>query len=348
MPNVSQTNRMAGVLTHLSPRPISDERPTTRLIDDTCITIDVKNERTRLYNTDQLEGAGYGSLDSVAAEDVFSLAASLPPPATAAGQHVAMRFRVLEHLRADIDPYRATIPLICYCFMTGYIDTVSFSACFSWCAFQTGNTILLGLAIARLFTGPEIDAAMRMQDKHALVSFLSFLAGGALGRFTNIENSSIFGAKKRAWLFLATLATALLTLAGSIFANASKPDVFTTDRGEAGWTDMFGFLALGCISASMGLQAIVATRLGSHFATSVVLTTIWVQIVSEPSIIKLNRRMLARDSWLLAVLFVLIGGIVGHALGNTIGDSSTLAMGAGIRVLIAILWLFAPAAVVNE
>ncbi|KZV80260.1 hypothetical protein EXIGLDRAFT_733362 [Exidia glandulosa HHB12029] len=277
-----------------------------------------------------------------------SSAASLPPPAIAAHQPVAMRFRVLEHLRADIDPHRATFPLIWYCFMTGYIDSISFSACFIWCAFQTGNTIQLGLAIARLFSGPVLDTAMRMPDKQALVSLLSFLAGGALGRFTNIENSSIFGAKKRAWLFLATLASALLTLAGCLFANASNAGVFATDRGEPAWTDVFGFLALGCISASMGLQAVVGTRLGSHFATSVVLTTIWVQIMSDPNLFKLNRRMLARDSRLLAVLFLLIGGIVGRALMNTIGDSSTLAIGAGIRALIAIFWLFVPAAAVKE
>lgn len=76
---------------------------------------------------------------------------------------------------------------------------------------------------------------------------------------------------------------------------------------------------------------------------SVVLTTIWVQIMSDPDMLRLNRRSLARDSRLLAVLFLLIGGIVGRALMNTIGDSSTLAIGAGIRVLIAIFWLFVPA-----
>lgn len=74
-----------------------------------------------------------------------------------------------------------------------------------------------------------------------------------------------------------------------------------------------------------------------------VLTTIWVQIMSDPDMLRLNRRSLARDSRLLAVLFLLIGGIVGRALMNTIGDSSTLAIGAGIRVLIAIFWLFVPA-----
>lgn len=133
-----------------------------------------------------------------------------------------------------------------------------------------GNTIQLGLAIARLFSGPVLDTAMRTPDRQALVSLLSFLAGGALGRFTNIPNSSIFGAKRRAWLFLATMASALLTLAGCLFANASQDGVFASDRGSPAWTDAFGYAALGCISASMGLQAVVGTRLGSHFATCAV------------------------------------------------------------------------------
>ncbi|EJD44874.1 hypothetical protein AURDEDRAFT_114228 [Auricularia subglabra TFB-10046 SS5] len=280
-------------------------------------------------------------------QEVKSSSDQLPPPATAQQEPLPMRFRVLEHLRADVDPERAAFPMIWFCFMTGYIDSISFSACFIWCAFQTGNTIQLGLAIARLFSGPVLDTSMRTPDKQALVSLLAFLAGGALGRFTNIDNS-FFGPRRRAWLFLGTLASAFMTLAGCLFANASQDGVFASDRGDPAWTDVFGYVALGCISASMGLQAVMGTRLGSHFATSVVLTTIWVQIMSDPKLFSLNRRSIARDSRLLAVLFLLIGGIVGRALMNTIGDSSTLAIGAGIRALIAICWLFVPAKQVKQ
>ncbi|KIM86880.1 hypothetical protein PILCRDRAFT_290466 [Piloderma croceum F 1598] len=46
---------------------------------------------------------------------------------------------ILTHLKGDVDPAQATGPLLAYCFMTGLIDSVSFSAIFVWCGFQTGN-----------------------------------------------------------------------------------------------------------------------------------------------------------------------------------------------------------------
>lgn len=271
-------------------------------------------------------------------------ATALPHPATAAQQPASKLSRFLEHLRADVNPDKASFPLVWYCFMTGFVDAVSFSACFIWCAFQTGNTIQLGLAIARLFSGPVHDTHFRIADQQALVSVLTFLGGASIGRMTNMTTSSYFGPRRRAWLVLATLIMAMFSLAACLLAHASKGGDFASDRGNPAWTDACGFAALGFISASMGLQAAVGTRLGSHFATSVVLTTIWVQIVNDPNLHKLNRRMLARDSRLLAVLCLLIGGIVGRALIDTIGDSSTLAIGTGIRVIIAFCWLFVPAA----
>lgn len=259
-----------------------------------------------------------------------------------------MRFRILEHLRADVDPDKASFPLILCCFMTGLVNSVSFSMCFIWCAFQTGNTIQLGLAIARLFNGPLLDMNFPIADQQALVSVLTFLGGASLGRFTNLTKSSFFGPRRRAWLFIATLMTAFFSLAASLLARASRDGVFSNDRGDAGWTDAFGFAALGFASASMGLQAVVGTRLNSHYSTSVVFTTIWVQVINDPNLLKFNKRVAARDNKLLAVLFLLLGGIVGRALMNTIGESSTLVIGAGIRVLIALSWLFVPAEVVKE
>lgn len=70
------------------------------------------------------------------------------------------RSSILTHLKGDVDPEQATAPLVAYCFMTGMMcvnhfifivsihcltvlainrDSVSFSAIFVWCGFQTGN-----------------------------------------------------------------------------------------------------------------------------------------------------------------------------------------------------------------
>jgi len=255
--------------------------------------------------------------------------------------------RLLRHLGTDVDLELSSWPMMAYCFMTGYIDSVSFTACFIWCAFQTGNTIQLGLAIARLFSGPIHDTALRTPDKQALISLCAFLIGATFARPANLE-SRFFNNRRRGWLALATFFQALLSMGGCLAARASTTGSIADSRGDPVWTDAPGLVALAMISASMGLQAAIGNRLGSHFATSVVLTTIWIQIMGDKQLLRPDRRVAARDRRILAVLFLFVGGIAGRALINTIGASSTIAIGAGIRVLISIGWLFVPDAKPKE
>ena len=56
-------------------------------------------------------------------------------------------------------------------------DAISFTAVFVWCGFQTGNTVQLALAIARLFSPGNKDFTFHMADRQALVSLLTFLGG---------------------------------------------------------------------------------------------------------------------------------------------------------------------------
>jgi len=101
-----------------------------------------------------------------------------------------------------------------------------------------------------------------MPDRQALVSLASFLGGSFLGRV-----GDRFGAKSRGWLALGTLLQAGLTMAASLCALYAHEDGFADSRGDPSWTDTKGFLALAFASASMGLQALLGTRIGAHFAT---------------------------------------------------------------------------------
>jgi hypothetical protein len=103
------------------------------------------------------------------------------------------------YLMADVNPDLSTVPLAAYCFMTGFMyvlfscssemksfynirfssfsDVVCFSAIFVWCGFQTGNTLQLGLALARLFQDGGRDTHFHIADRQALCSVLTFLGG---------------------------------------------------------------------------------------------------------------------------------------------------------------------------
>jgi hypothetical protein len=245
----------------------------------------------------------------------------------------------MQYLMSEVDPVQATFPLASYCFMTGFIDAVTFSAIFVWCGFQTGNFIQLGLALARLFDGPrgKRDHTFHRADQQALTSLVTFNAGASLGRI-----GDKMGYATRLWLFLGTFIQALLTMAGAIsIYKAHQPSVAAA-RDEPSWTDARTYVGLGFLSASLGLQGIMAKRLNTQFATTVVLTTVWVELMTDPNLFNFRHFVVSRDHKIIAASTLFIGGFCGRALTQSIGAGGTLGIGVGFRVIIAISWLFVP------
>ncbi|KAI0042609.1 hypothetical protein FA95DRAFT_1499878 [Auriscalpium vulgare] len=242
-------------------------------------------------------------------------------------------------LLTDVEPDLSTIPLTAFCFMTGFIDAVSFSAVFVWCAFQTGNTLQLALALARLFEGKpgHRDESFHIADKQALTSLLTFLFGAFLGRI-----GDRIGARTRAWLVLGTFMQALLTMGGAIALWKSGQGSVASDRGNPSWTNACTYAALGLISASMGLQGIMGKRVNTQFATTIVLTTVWCELMADPKLFMMRRWIPSRDHKVMGIVALFIGGFTSRAILQSIGSPAALGIGTGLRVLIAASWLFVP------
>ncbi|KAH7096365.1 hypothetical protein BKA62DRAFT_512954 [Auriculariales sp. MPI-PUGE-AT-0066] len=321
--------------------------------------------------------------------------------------------RVVAHLRSNVDPQRSVWPLAGFCFMTGFTDAVTYTTAFVWAAFQTGNTIQLSLALGRLVSPSGQEPRFQPSDGQAICSLLSFLLGSALGHFANLETiltngdakappswRNSFGPKRRAWLILGTLLTSLLTMAAALCAWASAKetgrgglrlsnvptylvltnsefvDTLPISKDAPLWGDATGFVVVGFLSCSMGLQAVMATGIDSAFATSVVLTGIWVQLVSDPvwlapkleafwPLTKTTSKprptspllsstspapssptliqtapLPALPSRALAIFALFVGGFVGRVLlGSSLGVAGTIGIGAGLRLVVAALWI---------
>ncbi|TDL19566.1 hypothetical protein BD410DRAFT_791947 [Rickenella mellea] len=246
---------------------------------------------------------------------------------------------IKKYLLADVDPALSTPPLAAYCFMTGFIDAISFSAVFVWCGFQTGNTVQLSLALARLFSPGNRDSSFHIADRQALCSLLSFISGAFIGRL-----GDKIGAKTRAWLSLGTFIQALLSMAAAIAAWKGGQGSIADNRGDPAWTNALGFVALGFASASVGLQGIMGKRVNTQFTTTVVLTTVWCELMADPQLFT-RGYLISRDHKLLAIFSLFLGGFVGRALLDQVGSAGAFGIGTGFRVLIAISWLWVPAKV---
>ncbi|KAH8825257.1 hypothetical protein DL96DRAFT_1612495 [Flagelloscypha sp. PMI_526] len=214
------------------------------------------------------------------------------------------RNAVWTYLSGNVDPAQCTAPLSAFCFMTGFIDAISFSAVFVWCGFQTGNFAQLALALGRLWeVRPDgtRDQTFHMPDQQALCSLLTFNLGAfLLGRL-----GDQIGSKKRVWLVFGTLVQALMTMAAALCLWKSGQGSIASDRGDPSWNNTLTFIVLG-------VQGIMGKRINSQFGTTIVLTTIW------------YHRLIAA-----ATLFL---GAFPGALG----------VGTGIRVLMALSWAFVP------
>ncbi|KAK7059714.1 Aldedh domain-containing protein [Favolaschia claudopus] len=251
------------------------------------------------------------------------------------------RLTFWQHLDTDVDPAGATGPLAAFCFMTGFIDAISFSAIFVWCGFQTGNFAQLALALARLWepnpNGPGRDSAFHIADKQAITSLLAFNLGAFFGRV-----GDRMGAHKRHWLVLSTFVQVLLTMAAALTIWKSGQGSIAAIRGDPSWNNALTFVGLAFMSASLGVQGIVGKRLNTQFTTTIVLTTVWVELVTDPRLFNLRQKVITRDHKLIAAVALFVGAFTGRALLGQIGAAGALGVGAGVRVLIMLAWIVIP------
>lgn len=82
-------------------------------------------------------------------------------------------------------------------------------------------------------------------------------------------------------------------------------------------------------------------RLNTQFATAVVLTTVWVELVNDPFLFAL-RRVNTRDHKAMSILAVFLGAFISKALVDKIGSGGTLGIAAGLRFIGAWAWLAVP------
>ncbi|OAX34255.1 hypothetical protein K503DRAFT_803733 [Rhizopogon vinicolor AM-OR11-026] len=245
--------------------------------------------------------------------------------------------RLKRYFLAEVDAQRSTLPLTGYCFMTGVINAVIFSAIFIWCGSQTGNTIQLPLAVARLLNGKH-DYSLHLVERQALCSLVTFM----FGVFIGARLGDMMGFKTRAWLFMGTFIQALFTMASAILMWEDRERSLADALDNPAWSNTLSFLFTGFLSASMGLQGVMAKRVDTHFSTTVALTVTWCELISNPKLLHVRRLVTSRDHQILTVACFAAGGFAGRVLLDKIGSANTLGIGAGIRLIIGVWWLFIP------
>jgi len=131
-------------------------------------------------------------------------------------------------------------------------------------------------------------------------------------------------------------------MGGAIALWKSHEGSVASGRDVPSWTKAGTYACLGLISASMGLQGIMGKRVNTQFATTIVLTTVWCELMADPKLF-VFRPVPSRDHKILGIAALFIGGFCSRAILQAIGSPASLGIGAGIRVVIAFSWFFVPA-----
>lgn len=265
---------------------------------------------------------GYGTInENSSPDDIARNSHNEQSPLLAKNKSSQRSTRLSRYLKQDIDRSWADLILLLSYVITGLLDS---SAVFIWGSFvsmQTGNTVYLGLGLVAPSEGT------RWIRSGTSIGFFCF---GSLV-FSRFHR---YFSPKRRWVLLASF-TAQLIL---VTAAAIIVHVDTEKGGDLRWEVL---VPLALVAFQSSGQAVTSRALQYNSLTSVVLTSIYCDLFSDPLILagltqndERNRRAAAP---VLLLLGAVIGGLWAH---SSVGLAGALWTAATLKIVIILTWCF--------
>lgn len=229
--------------------------------------------------------------------------------------------RVSKYLKQDIDRSWADLILLLSYVITGLLDS---SAVFIWGSFvsmQTGNTVYLGLGLVAPSEGT------RWIRSGTSIGFF------CLGSFFFSRFHRYFSPKRR-WVLLASFSAQLvLVLTAAIIVH-----VDTERGGDLRWEVL---VPLALVAFQSSGQAVTSRALQYNSLTSVVLTSIYCDLFSDPLIMAGLTQNDERNRRAAAPVLLLVGAMIGGLWAHSpVGLSGALWTAATMKIIIIFSWCF--------
>ncbi|CAD2213756.1 Protein of unknown function (DUF1275), putative [Angomonas deanei] len=229
--------------------------------------------------------------------------------------------KVHQYMDNELDPKHADALLLLSYVATGLVDSCAVRTWGSFVSMQTGNTVYIGLGLAAL-DQPDQESNRRW------IKSLSSLVCFGFGTFCFSRYHAKFHERRR-WVltlsFLVQLVCVLIAYGvvrgGAYYAQEMEK------RPPLHWQVI---VPIALVSFQSSAQALVSRALGFRSLTSVVLTSIYIDIFSDPDLFTLAWRGHAeRNRRLFAPLLLLCGAF----LGGQWAESDTGMAGALLSVV---------------
>ncbi|TQV97171.1 DUF1275 domain-containing protein [Cordyceps javanica] len=274
----------------------------------------VKVEVTAEYAADPV-ASGHSSDDE-------HLQASLKTTST------PLRSGVVAHFTSDIRPTLfAELQLLLLTFCTGIQDATTFPDYHCFASNQTGNTVLLCLAIVfpqsngDLFIIPNIGMALGL-----------FLGAGWLTG----QLGHVVGPRRRWWLILCNLIqTALVFVAAAVQYKYG-----VSDRGSS------ALAVIGLLASASGSQVVQSRSLAMTEISTAMATAAWVDLIIDQKLFAVNNRPRTRR---VAFLVALVTGcLIGALIYREVGSPTAIAVSGAGKFLVTLMFIFTNAEKVQE
>lgn len=225
-----------------------------------------------------------------------------------------------RHFGANVSKNWADLVLLFCYIITGLLDS---SAVFIWGSFvsmQTGNTVYLGLGVVAPSEG--------VRWVKALVSIASF----CIGSFFFARFHRFLGGRKR-WVLIAsyTFQLSLIVLAALIVTFGHDE---SDDKERLHWQVL---VPLGAVAFQSSGQAVTSRVLQYGGLTSVVLTSNYCDLFSDPNLVSLNN--VERNRRFAAPILLLAGAMLGGVWAHSsIGLAGALWTAAALKAAVVVAW----------
>lgn len=223
----------------------------------------------------------------------------------------------------------AELELLLLTFNIGIQDAATFSDYRCFASNQTGNTVMLALAV----TAQGGSTADLFILANIAISLPMFLAGAFI---TGQLGNHVVGPRIRAWLIWTNFLQTMMVFCAAII----QIKVGRQSQGPA---------ALGIISLlafSSGSQVVLSRVFQVPEITTAMATAAWVDLLIDPKIWKIRNRPRNRRSFFLLSLFT--GSLVGATLYYKVGSPTALILSASVKAVVTAMLFFNPSEPVSD
>ncbi|KUM60833.1 hypothetical protein ACN42_g6284 [Penicillium freii] len=247
----------------------------------------------------------------------------------------AKQSSVAQRWKQNLSPSHADLVCLLLTFLTGLCDSSAYNAWSCFLGMQTGNTVFLGLG-----------ASNQPNNKpwgwlKSLVSITSFFFGSMI---FSIAMRSV-GSLRRGTLFVSFLVQTILIIIAVALIETDLIPHTSSDATLTGGPLFLELIPIGLLAFQSAGGMTCSRALGYNEIPTVVLTSVYFDIASDPKITDKPTTNVKRNRRIGGVVCLLIGAIVGGWLSRSSGGmQSALWMAAGLKFVAAIAWLFWKAA----